>query len=180
MELAMAGGAGPDVADPYTMELLMSLYERYYRDLARLSALLTGDRTVGDAIASDCLLALCHTGDRRTKSDQALLYLRRHVVVRSRRASLRPALSNGSAPDPGRGPEAAAFTDLPVVGALRLLRPAEREAVVLVLYLDLPEQEAAAVLGLGQTRLARNLATGVAALQARLPGPYIADPVGQS
>jgi DNA-directed RNA polymerase specialized sigma24 family protein len=101
-------------------------------------------------------------------------------VVRSRRARARQPLTNDSASGSGCHSSAADFTGLPVVRALCELRQPEREAVVLTLYLDLPEQQAAAVLGLGLGKLRRNLAAGVAALQAHLQGLQVTDPAGQA
>jgi DNA-directed RNA polymerase specialized sigma24 family protein len=56
-----------------------------------------------------------------------------------------------------------------VVQALQGLRIGEREAVVLTLYLDLTDRQAAAAAGVSQAALRRNLADGVVAMRAPLP-----------
>jgi DNA-directed RNA polymerase specialized sigma24 family protein len=52
--------------------------------------------------------------------------------------------------------------------ALRALRSSQREAVVLTLYLDLSEEEAAAITGASQAALRRALASAVRTLRAEL------------
>ncbi len=53
--------------------------------------------------------------------------------------------------------------------ALQALPAAQREAVVLTLYLDLGEQDAAAAMRVSPAALRRHLAQARAALQAALP-----------
>ncbi len=71
---------------------------------------------------------------------------------------------------PGIDAGATAFASLPVVTALRGLPTGAREALVLTYYLDLTEQQAAAVAGVSLSSLHRNLADALRTLPADLPG----------
>lgn len=175
-------------AEPDGLGVLASLYHRYYRDLVRLAALLTGDQAAAETVASDCLLAMHGAGDATLTDEQALRFLRRQAVVRSRRAGIPNVHPNGSGPPPGgcgagpapggyaggpadpRGAATSGFAAQPLIMALRALRPAEREAIVLVVYLELSERQAAGIVGLSEARLRRHLAAGMAALRSHLPG----------
>ena len=57
-----------------------------------------------------------------------------------------------------------------MVQALRALPAGQREAVVLTLYLDLTDEEAAAAMCVSRAALRRYLAAAMAALRAALPG----------
>jgi DNA-directed RNA polymerase specialized sigma24 family protein len=163
-------------------DALAQLYGAHYRSLVRLAALLAGDDVIADAIASDSLVALYRSGSPLA-GDRALSYLRRQVVLRARRADryLRKpghGAAGGSAAVAGcqRAEEiqeiqetAPGFARLPMVMALRSLRAPEREAVVLTLYLDLPEQEVAALTGQSRAALRHNLATAASVLSGQLP-----------
>jgi DNA-directed RNA polymerase specialized sigma24 family protein len=61
------------------------------------------------------------------------------------------------------------FENSAVVLALRTLSAGQREAVVLKLYLDLTDEQAAAAMRLSQAALRRHLAAAQAALRGVLP-----------
>jgi DNA-directed RNA polymerase specialized sigma24 family protein len=61
------------------------------------------------------------------------------------------------------------FENSAVVLALRALSACQREAVVLKLYLDLTDEQAAAAMRLSQAALRRHLAAAQAALRGVLP-----------
>jgi DNA-directed RNA polymerase specialized sigma24 family protein len=156
---------------------LTELLRTHYRMLVRLAALLTGDAALAEAVAADSCWAA--RGPTRLWPDGAaeLRCLQREVVMRSRRARRpqgmpgrhRPAAA--PAPDAvGPPPDAADFASLPVVRALRDLPARAREALVLTYYLDLPEQQAAAVAGVSLAALRRSLAVAFRALPADLLG----------
>jgi len=156
---------------------LTELLQTHYRMLVRLAALLTGDAALAEAVAADSCCAA--RGPTRPWPDgaAALSRLQREVVLRSRRAR-RPQVVPGrhrpaSAPPPDAAappPDAADFASLPVVRALRDLPGRAREALVLTYYLDLPEQQAAAIAGVSLAALRRSLAVAFRALPADLLG----------
>jgi DNA-directed RNA polymerase specialized sigma24 family protein len=161
-------------------EVLAAVYEAHYGSLLRLAALLTGDAAVAEMVAADAVVALLRRPGMTETGDRALAYLRRQIVARSRRAGryhrrLRRTAGAADAPASLDGQEAVAGTETesrfarsPVVRALRSLRPGARAAVVLTLYLDLTEDQAAAVAGMSRAALRRHLAAANRALGADL------------
>jgi DNA-directed RNA polymerase specialized sigma24 family protein len=170
---------GQGDAEPIACRALARLYTDHYGSLVRLAALLTGDAGCADEVAVDSFVALCSAGLVEA-GDRAVSYLRRQVVIRSRQAAPGRRTSDCLAPaaagaKPGRSgspgcQSASRFASLPVVLGLMTLRRAEREAVVLTTYLDLPERQAAAAAGVSQTALRRDLAAAIEVLRARLAG----------
>src|SRR5215469_16230444 len=118
------------------------LHEAYYRQLVRLAALLTGNPDAAEKVAGDALAALPRW--LTLDSEDVARYLQRQVLIRCRRTR------------PSR-PGAPGFALLPVVQALQELPPHGREAVVLMLYLDLTRHQAAVVAGVTETVLQKRL-----------------------
>ncbi len=186
------GGAPRDGAGPAVRQALTCAYAAYYCSLLRLAALLTGDVTAAESVTAEAFAALYRAPGGARTGNRTLLYLRREVVTRSRhparhrrgqhhgsyagqhhRGDLDAGPQHGARQDrprPNRG-----FERTPVVVALRALSPAEREAVVLTLYLHLTEREAAAVTGSSQAVLRRRLAAAMPRLRAGLAGMAAAD-----
>jgi DNA-directed RNA polymerase specialized sigma24 family protein len=144
-------GEAPDFPD------LTQLIQTHYRMLVRLAALLTGDVALAEAVAADSCLAARRLARLWPDGADALRRLQHDVVLRSRRARRPPA---------GAGD----FASLPIVTALRDLPTRAREALVLTYYLDLPEQQAAAVAGVSLTVLRRSIAAAFQSLPAELSG----------
>jgi DNA-directed RNA polymerase specialized sigma24 family protein len=179
---ALAGTAHGDTG-PAACQALARLYADHYASLVRLAALLTGDAGCADDVAVDSFVALCSAG-LVDAGDRAVSYLRQQVVLGSRHVARGYRTGGHAEPAPaGAGPcregcpdrsgcqsAACRFGSLPVVLALLTLRPAEREALVLTRYLDLPERQAAAAAGVSQTTLRRDLAVATEVLRARLTG----------
>jgi DNA-directed RNA polymerase specialized sigma24 family protein len=142
-----------------------SLHSTYYEPLARLAALLTGDTAVAEEVTCDALVALCsNPGSASSPStgqppDAVVAYLQRQVIIRSRRArSYQRGLGGGDQ-----------LANSPVLRALQELRAGAREAVVLTLYLNLTEREAATAARVSPAALRRNLADGIRAMRTQLP-----------
>jgi DNA-directed RNA polymerase specialized sigma24 family protein len=138
------------------------LYEKYYRSLLQLAALLTGDAGVAEAVVADALAAI-PPAVVGWYPDDGLRYLQRLVLVRCRRTGRYRRLAVRSAQH-----AASDFGRLPVVMALIGLPRSAREAVVLTHYLDLPAAQAAAIAGVSEALLTANLATAMLALDDRL------------
>ena len=164
---------------------LTELYHTHHRSLLRLAALLTGDTGTAEAVVVDSFVALHDARKTMRTCDEALLYLRRLVVARSRSAARhhRPATTGDRSPVVARMPgypdprqQPPHFENSAVVLALASLPPPQREAVVLTLYLDLTEEQAAAAMRVGQNALRRHLAAGKTALRALLPQGTNAEP----
>jgi DNA-directed RNA polymerase specialized sigma24 family protein len=190
---AIHNGAGKEAG-----QVLAELYHDHYPSLFRLAALLTGDTRAAEAVAQDSFVALHRFLLRPPACDDGLPRLRRLVVARSRRAArhahhnrradhsraadveptpadVEPAPAPGGLPgsagseQPGSEQAAQRFESSPVTLALRGLPALHREAVVLTLYLDLTDEQAAEAMRVSQTDLRRYLAAGSAALRGTLP-----------
>ena len=173
------GGAGASQGGPAPCgcPALADLYHAHYRPLIRLATLLTGDSGTAEAVVVDSFVALHRLRKSLRADHDALPYLRRLVVARSRPAARHhrptggersPAATGMSGPavsQPPAGPENSA-----VLLALRALPLGQREAVVLTLYLNLTEEQAAAAMQVSPAALRHYLAAGKAALRAALPG----------
>ena len=144
------------------------LSQACYRLLVRLAALLTGDAQLAEAIAAAACRAVLRAGSRPA-NDDALRRLQREIVTQSRQA-MRQRHAQGRPSYPADA-TAMAFASLPVVRALRDLPARAREALVLTYYLDLPEQQAAAVAGVSLAALRRSLAVAFRALARRPARP---------
>jgi DNA-directed RNA polymerase specialized sigma24 family protein len=193
------GGAPRDGAEPAARQALNCAYAAHYCSLLRLAALLTGDVTAAESVTAAAFAALYRAPGGARTGNRTLLYLRREVVTRSRhparhrrgqhhssqhhrsqhhssqhhRGELDAGPQHGARQDQSRANRG--FERAPVVVALRALSPAEREAVVLTLYLHLTEREAAAVTGSSQALLRRRLAAAMPRLRAGLAGTAAAD-----
>jgi RNA polymerase sigma factor (sigma-70 family) len=168
-------GAADSCAEQDVCPALAGLYRTHYRSLIRLAALLTGDTSTAEEVVVDSFVALDRTRKELRTTDDALTFLRRLVVARSRPAARhhRPATGNQSRvvarmpgyPDPAQTPS---FERSAVVRALAALPPAQREAAVLTHYLDLTEEQAAAAMRVSQAAVRRHLAAAKTALHAVL------------
>jgi DNA-directed RNA polymerase specialized sigma24 family protein len=177
MSVAQRSGASDayGAQEPGGRQALARLYADHYQTLVRVAALLTGDERCADDVVVDSFAALWSAG-LADAGDRALSYLRQQVVLRSRRVTLQAHARDRAAHRPahnaqpgwdghGRGSPAREFGGLPAVLGLMTLRPAEREAVVLTTYLDLPEQQAAAAAGVRPAALRRYLASATEVLR---------------
>jgi len=142
-----------------------------YRCLLGLALLLVQDLTTAEDVVQDSFVALHTAWRRRRDSNEALAYLRRSVVNRSRSAPRHPTMTERNASPSGPGvpgaepgalhsPERAA-----VISGLRSLPARQREALVLRFYGDLPEEQVAAAMGVSKGAVRRHLASATAALQ---------------
>jgi DNA-directed RNA polymerase specialized sigma24 family protein len=191
---AAESGAGQD-AHP----TLADVYRTDYQTLFRLAALLTGDTGTAEAVVLDSFADLRPRKNLQTREGALRCLRRQVVTRSRRAAHRRrahggrgtPAGGGTGAPaGGGTGAPAGGGTGAPVAGlsgragsqrdslrfensavvlALRALSACQREAVVLKLYLDLTDEQAAAAMRLSQAALRRHLAAAQAALRGVLP-----------
>ena len=163
---------------------VLALPETYYRSLVRLAALLTGDVEAAEAAVCDAVAMLrLRLGPAGTPTGETMRHLQQQVLIRSRRSRSQyrqarrdqrarrhpsPAGESADTSDRrvGEGPD---FARLPVVRALQDLPAPRREAVVLTHYLDLTEQQAAAIAGVPVPLLRQRLTAALRALADALP-----------
>jgi DNA-directed RNA polymerase specialized sigma24 family protein len=168
-------GASQGGPVPGACPALADLYHAHYRSLTRLATLLTGDPRTAEAVVVDSYVALHRLRKNLRERNDAVPYLRRLVVARSRPAA-RHHRPTGGERSPAAGPSGSASTspepapeNSAVLLALRTLPLGQREAVVLTFYLNLTEEQAATAMQVNLTALRHYLAAGKAALRAALP-----------
>jgi DNA-directed RNA polymerase specialized sigma24 family protein len=145
---APAGTADADRA-------LTDLYQRHYRPLVRMAALLVPDLATAEDIVQDAFVAVYSAwpGHRdRPDAGAALSLLLRLVVERSRAVPL------------GRRPR-----DSGLMSALWALPVRQREVLVLRYVADLPENQVAAAAGLSEAAVRHHVALAFSALRGELP-----------
>jgi DNA-directed RNA polymerase specialized sigma24 family protein len=160
-------------ADAAALQPLEILYHAHYTSLVRLAALLTGDAILAESVAADSMAALLAGPFGGRRPEPPLFWLHRQVVVRSRRAArgAGPGTDGSGAGGPGGSDPAPnpAWGSAPVVGLLISLSPSQREAVVLRHYLELTDEETAAVMGASLRAVRRSLDAARLALAPVLP-----------
>jgi DNA-directed RNA polymerase specialized sigma24 family protein len=165
---ALRRGRGGTFADTAVRQALESLYHAHYVSMVRLAALLTGDAIVAEEVAADSLAALLAGPFGTRLPEPALFRLRRQVVIRSRRAARtrRSWQSGECAGGPAAGP---VWRSAPVIGLLASLSVSQREAIVLRHYLELSDEETAAVMGASLRAVRRSLETAGQLLTSVIP-----------
>jgi RNA polymerase sigma-70 factor (sigma-E family) len=171
--LNRAGSAdGP--SDGQSAELLDSLFGAHGAALVRLGLLLTGDRASAKDVVQDAFLGLHRALPGLRDEDKVVAYLRKSVVngCRSiqrarRRAWLRPVQHDL----PVWSAESAVMAEedrRAVLAAVARLPARAREVLTLRYYLDLPNQEIAAILCISKSTVASTVFRALAALSRDL------------
>lgn len=146
--------AAPATAGWAAGQALVDMYREHYRPLVRMATLLIRDSAAAEEVVQDCFVAMHTAWPRLHDEDKALAYLRQSVINRARSVLRRREVAGRHAPKPepdAPSAEHGAIASLErsaVVAALRLLPPRQREALVLRYYLDLPEAQVAATMGI--------------------------------
>jgi DNA-directed RNA polymerase specialized sigma24 family protein len=134
------------------------LYGTQYKPLVRLAVLLTGDLRTAEDVVQDAFVAMHGAWGALREHAAAVPFLRGAVVTRTRSAPGEPEFPPAPEYPPGSGParpgrrgrheRGAPAVPGPagVIPALRLLPRLQREALVLRLYLDLPDDQIAAAM----------------------------------
>jgi RNA polymerase sigma-70 factor (sigma-E family) len=155
---------------------LAALHRDHYTALVRLATLVVGDVGLAEQITQDAFVKLQLRWGGLRRLDRAPAYLRSAVLnaarsyLRHRRVSDRHDARRTVAPA-GVTPESAALgrdERERVIAALRGLPDRQREAVALRYYLDLPEAEIAAAMGVSPGSVKTHLHRGLATLARRL------------
>ncbi len=149
---------------------LTAMYRTHYESLVRIAALLAGDIRAAEDVAQDSLVAMHGSWSRLRDHDKALSFLLQFVVIRCRSIMRHVTGAGPQAAEPPQDEPAAGPAERSLVGlAIRALPRRQREALVLGFYLDLPERQIAAAMGIGRGAVKVHTARGMAALQGILP-----------
>jgi RNA polymerase sigma-70 factor (sigma-E family) len=158
-------------ADP-----LAVLHREHYRSLVRLAAIVLGDVGLAEQVVQDAFVRLQVRWGGRRDIDNAAAYLRTAVLngARSqlRRHKVRDRFAGRRTVEPMVTSPEAATLDIDdhdrMISALRQLSARQREALTLRYYLDLPEVEIAATMGVSPGSVKTHLHRGLANLAAVL------------
>jgi RNA polymerase sigma-70 factor (sigma-E family) len=162
---------GPPAADP-----LADLHREHYTSLVRLATLVLGDVGLAEQITQDAFVKLQLKWGGLRRLDRAPAYLRSAVLngarshLRRRKVSDRHDERRTAVPAMVT-PESAALGRAEherVLAALRRLPERQREAIALRYYLDLPEAEIAAAMGVSTGSVKSHLHRGIASLAEHL------------
>ena len=163
---------------PGADDTLATLHRDHYRSLVRLGALLLGDTESAEEVVQDAFVKLQLRWGGLRNIERAPAYLRSIVLngarsqlrrrgVRRRHAERRtPVLEAGSAESGAMASE----EHRRVVEAMRRLPERQREALVLKFYMDLPEAEIAAAMGVSAGSVKTHVHRGIASLGTILEG----------
>jgi len=153
---------------------ITAMYAAEYRSLVRMSALVLGDVATAEEVVQESFIAV-HAAWRGLRDiDNAVHYLRRSVLNRSRSVLRHRAVVDRHTPrhEPEMpSAEQSAITRLErsaVISALRSLPVRQREALVLKFYLDLSEAQVASAMSISAGAVKSHTSRGKAAMRAIL------------
>jgi RNA polymerase sigma-70 factor (sigma-E family) len=155
-------------------DLISALYQDHALALVRTAKLLVRDQQSAEDVVHEAFLGLCRALPRLSNQDQILPYLRAAVINRSRsvlRARQRALLRRVQHEPPASSAESAALAGedrRQVLTAVGRLPRRSREVLVLRYYLDLPDQEIAAALGISRGTVSSTASRALAAVAREL------------
>jgi RNA polymerase sigma-70 factor (sigma-E family) len=164
--------AGPPIpADQVTM-----LYRLHGMDLVRIAAVMLGSRASAEDAVHGAFCGLYRQWDRLADPDKALPYVRSAVMNRCRSELRRQARLARRADQNHRLIEADSPEQVAILGeehrdvlaGLRTLPARQREALILRYFLDLPEAEIAAAMGISQGTVKSTTSRALTALGKQL------------
>jgi RNA polymerase sigma-70 factor (sigma-E family) len=155
-------------------DALADLFRSDYARLVGTARLLVDDRGQAEEVVQEAFVRLHASWRRLREPDKAAAYLRATVVNLARGRLRHRRVVERHRPEPDGTvtlPEEAALDDdrhRRVLAEVATLPRRQRECVVLRYYLDLPEREIAAALGISGGSVKTHLHRGLAALAERL------------
>jgi RNA polymerase sigma-70 factor (sigma-E family) len=155
-------------------QLVGSLYEAHALELVRLALLLLGDQHSAEDVVQDAFLAFQRSLDRLRDPDKALPYLRACVVngCRSMQRNRRRIADRHAVPTPPVwSAEAAAMASedrRSLLAAVASLPERAREVLAFRYFLDLPDGEIAAALGISRSTVSSTASRALAVLARKL------------
>lgn len=155
-------------------DIVSELYQAHALGLTRMAKLLVSDQASAEDVVQEAFISLYRALPRLSDRDQILPYLRTCVINGSRsvlRTRRRALLRKVHHEPPASSAESAAMLSedrRAVLAAVAGLPPRAREVLVLRYYLDLPDQEIAAALGVSRGTVSSTASRGLAAIARQL------------
>ena len=161
----------PTAADQVTL-----LYRIHGMDLIRIAAVMLGSRASAEDAVQDAFCGLFRRWNQLADPRNALPYVRSAVMNRCRselrrRARLERRADQNHRPLGAESPEQLAILGeehRDVLAALRRLPERQREVLILRYFMDLPEPEIAAAMGISQGTVKSTTSRAIAALAREL------------
>jgi RNA polymerase sigma-70 factor (sigma-E family) len=152
------------------------LYRLHGMDLVRIAAVMLGSRASAEDAVHGAFCGLYRQWDRLADPDKALPYVRSAVMNRCRSELRRQARLARRADQNHRLIEADSPEQVAILGeehrdvlaGLRALPARQREALILRYFLDLPEAEIAAAMGISQGTVKSTTSRALTALGKQL------------
>jgi RNA polymerase sigma-70 factor (sigma-E family) len=171
------GGGDPEVTARFALsadELVDDLFRAHAVTLVRVATLLLGDQPSAEDVVQDAFLRLYRSLPRLRDPGNAVGYLRVSVVngsrsvLRARRRALLRRVQHQPAVWSAESAAMAGEDRRAVLAAVSRLPLRTREVLALRYYLNLPDHEIAAVLGVSRGTVSSTASRGLAALAREL------------
>ena len=147
-----------------------ALYQAHAVGLIRLAVIMLGDRATAEDVVQEAFCGLYRRWDHLADPARALTYTRSAVLNRCR-SELRTRIRNQRRSVPAAGASVSPETEAligeehrAVLAALRALPDRQREALVLRFYLDLPDPQIAASMGISPATVRSTISRALAVL----------------
>jgi RNA polymerase sigma-70 factor (sigma-E family) len=157
-------------------EIVSGLYRTHALSMVRVAVLLVGDQPTAEDVVQDAFFGLYRAVPRLADPGKAVAYLRAAVINGCRsvlRARKRAALRRTQHEPPVWSAESAAMAGedrRALLCAVARLPRRSREVLALRYYLDLPDQEIAAALGVSRGTVSSTASRALSALAHQLKG----------
>jgi RNA polymerase sigma-70 factor (sigma-E family) len=169
-----AAGTRPAPTAAELDHVVGQLYQAHAVTLVRMANLLIRDRTGAEDIVQDAFIGLYRALPRLRDHDQLLPYLRTAVIngsrsaLRQRRRTALRVLPHEAAESSAESAVLLSEERRAVFAAMGRLPRRSREVLVLRYYLDLPDHQIAATLGVSRGTVSSTASRAVAALAREL------------
>ncbi len=164
------GAMAEVTTEPGTGDVARS-FERFFQDeyerLGRALYLVTGNRAEAEDVAQEAMVRVCERWDRVTKTDSPVGYLYRTALNLHRSRVRRAAVRLRRGPHAARVDPLATAEDRDELGRLLATLPdGQREALVLVAWHGMTDEEAGGILGIEPVSVRVRVSRAKAALRA--------------
>jgi RNA polymerase sigma-70 factor (sigma-E family) len=157
-------------------DVVADLYQAHSLALVRTATMLVGDKPTAEDVVQDAFIGLYRAVPRLSSSDKALAYLRASVVNgcrsvhRARRRALARPVQHAPAVWSAESAALAREESRQAMQAVSRLPARAREVLALRYYLDLPDAEIAAALGISRSSVSSTASRALAVLTRELKG----------